>query len=472
MSSPQQTYPDMLDHLGDAPEETPKPSLVDWGRLVLAAAARRKLLACAVFLLSLGLLVAFYKHRTPLYRVEASILVQRTQHSAQDDPTRSANVLVHRRDNLINLVKQTEMFVGPRAGARQPSKPAWLPSFLVRAPPADDDPMNDLVADLDSALDVKTALDGTITIRIDWPNPDEAYRLVEAAQQNFLEARHVLEISALDEVISILEGRTAALREELDRTMDEVAERGQREGSSGGLDSPARAAATRVDSAADHTRTQELVSLKSRLEAKERAVADVEEFRRRRLADLQAQLDEKRGVYSDVYPIVVNLRKDIEALSRESPQIAALREDARQLRQEYEARLAEESERRGTSAALPGAPHQDRALDPSAADRSERVRDAHGRYQAMQERLNAAQLELEMARSAFKHRYAITWPAEVPKIPVSPKPEKVFGFGVVAALLLALSCAAAPDLWTGRIVQRWQVERALGLPVLGELKRN
>ena len=75
---------------------------------------------------------------------------------------------------------------------------------------------------------------------------------------------------------------------------------------------------------------EELVRLRSMIDAKERAVADVEEFRRRRLLDLQAQLDEKRGIYSDAYPAVVSLRQDIEAMERESPQATALRQELKQ----------------------------------------------------------------------------------------------------------------------------------------------
>jgi hypothetical protein len=41
----------------------------------------------------------------------------------------------------------------------------------------------------------------------------------------------------------------------------------------------------------------------------------------------------------------------------------------------------------------------------------------------------------------------------------------------LAALLLALFVAAAPDLRAGRVMQRWQVERVLDLPVLAELRR-
>ena len=62
-------------------------------------------------------------------------------------------------------------------------------------------------------------------------------------------------------------------------------------------------------------------------------------------------------------------------------------------------------------------------------------------------------------------------PAQVPKEPVKPKAAVVMGVGVVAALVLALAATLLLDLRSGRIVERWQIERLLELPVLGEVHR-
>jgi uncharacterized protein involved in exopolysaccharide biosynthesis len=449
-------------------------SLVDWGLLVLRAAWQRKWLALAVFVLCIDGLAVYYRTRTPVYHVEARILAQRQQAlpsamrpgAPDDTPTRSAWELVHRRENLIALIQEANLL--PRTGAT-PAKVGLLErlrrsmSGLTGGSTPEADPMDALVLRLDRMLEVTTA-EGTIAIAVDWPDPQQAYRLVEGALQNFLEARHLQEVTAIDEVISLLQGRAAALREQLERAVDETRRQAAREG--GRL---ARMATPQVQPALG---SEELVKLKSMLDAKERAIADVEEFRRRRLADLQAQLDAQRGVYSDAHPAIISLRQDIDALSRDSPQIAALREQEAKLRKEYAARLAQEGPRLGPSSPLlaaMGAATQ--AASPSADD-SERVRDARFRYQQMVERMSAAQTDLDAARSAFKYRYNVIWPPEVPRKPVGPKPEKIFGLGGLASLFLALLAAAAPDLLSGRIVERWQVERSLDLQVLGELGRK
>jgi uncharacterized protein involved in exopolysaccharide biosynthesis len=105
-------------------------------------------------------------------------------------------------------------------------------------------------------------------------------------------------------------------------------------------------------------------------------------------------------------------------------------------------------------------------------DENERVREARYRYQQMVERMNQAELELDASRAAFKYRYDVIWPAQVPKQPVSPNPIKVFGLGGFALLLLSLAVATWLDWRSGLVLERWQVERELDLPVLGDLSRS
>lgn len=440
------------------PPSTPTP--VEWGLLVLGAVRRRKRLAAAVFLLGIAAAAAYWRLKTPLYRVETKILAQRQQTLpsivrptvGDDVPTRLAGELVHRRDNLIALIKENQLLPEPEvASADRGAAPKGDgPSERLAA---HEDRLNELVLRLDEALTVFTA-EGTVTIVIEWPDPQQAYHLVEGALQNFLEARHLQEITAIDEVISLLRARVATMRDRLDRAIEEA----QRSRLAGG---PSRQAPRRAQP------DEELVRLRSMLAAKMRAIADVEEFRHRRLADLQAQLSAQQAVYSEAYPGIISLRRDIEALSHESPQMVTLREEEQKLRQDLAAR-GQQAPDAGLDlpARAPGA-------GPNApVQEDEGVREARHRYEQALERVSVAQTDLDAARAAFKYRYNVIWPAELPKKPVSPDPRKVFGLGAFLSLLLALLGAAAPDLWAGRIVERWQVERVLGLPVIAELDRK
>ncbi len=445
------------------------PQPMDWAVLFLRSALRRKVLFLSVLVMCCAGVFGYYKWKRPMYQVEAKIFAQRTsivpasvRPATDDAPTRTAWELIHRRENLIALVKAA--------------------SLLEAAPPENvrdrlslrqnrDDPLDRMVKILDKML-VVIPEEGTITVSLTWPDPQQAYRVVDAALQNFIEARHVQEVTAIDEIISVLRARAAKAKEQLDLVTDQV----RRESAEGYRES---VAVTPRPTALPRGPSEELVRIKSMLDAKVRAIEDVEEFRRRRLADLHAQLDEKRNTYSDAHPAVLQLKQDIEALTKESSQVLGLRAEEIQLRQQYQARLDKEGISESAAAAAAGQPsvgHGTVVRPPRAAqtpvEDDERVRDARFQYQQIVERVNGAQLELDAVRAAFKYRYNVIWPPQVPTDPISPNPVKIFGAGLLAALFFAFVAAAAPDLRSGRIVERWQVERGLELPILGEVTRK
>lgn len=442
--------------LEGAPEGPSGPSVLDWARLVLGAAGRRWKVALLVFLLGLAASFGVLQTRRPMYRVETRILAQRQtmlpsaiKPTVQDDsPTRAAWDLVHRRSNLVAIVKSTQLLE------------QQLPGSTSAAPieGEEDSRLELMVRRVDAALKVDVE-EGTITIGAEWPDPVQAFHIAEAAMQNFLEARHVQEITAIDEVISVLRGRVAVLRANLDRTMAEV----QRE--FGRDPAPAPRA---VSTAAPYS--EELVRIKSMLDAKERAIQDVEEFRRRKLAELQGQLDEKLGLYSEAHPVVISLKQEIAARGAESPQVAGLREEEKALRAQYQGRLNQERAQGRGVAAAPPAPS--RASMSTAVDDDERVRQARTEYQQLLSRVTGAEVDLDAARTAFKYRYSVIWPAELPRKPFSPKPLKIMGLGAAASLALAFAVAALLELAAGRVIEPWQVEKGLGLPMLARVTRK
>jgi uncharacterized protein involved in exopolysaccharide biosynthesis len=93
------------------------------------------------------------------------------------------------------------------------------------------------------------------------------------------------------------------------------------------------------------------------------------------------------------------------------------------------------------------------------------------KYDTLLDRLNSARIELDTARAAFKYRYSIVRPPQLPKRALKPKVPVVLGGAVLGATVLALIAAVLADLRSGRILETWQVERTLGLEVLGQLPR-
>ena len=449
--------PDDLDLSDSASGADP----LDYVRFALGALRRRKFLAIGVFLACMAVVSGYFLIQTRLYRAETRILVQRQQSlpsfvrssGGEDQPTRGAWETIHRRENLIELLRIAGLL--EESQVAKPRTPTWLDGLLAR----DDDPVENLVKILDRRLHVEAG-EVTVSISLEWPDPQEAYRIVDGALQNFLEARHVQEVTAIDEAIATLRGRAEVLRGELDQATD-LARRG-------GAVSAARIPRSPGGSAT----SSQLVRLQSMLEAKERAIGDVESFRRRRLSELQAQYESRRSVFASAHPDMVTLRQDIEALTQDSPQIIALRAEERPLRAEYEALLAQQ---RASLAAEPGGsgvPPSSVAAAGSAMplEQNERVREARSRFQEVMESVSRAQLDLDNARAAFRHRYKVIWPVQVPRRPVSPNPLKVFGIGGIASLLLAFLAATVLDATSGRVLEQWQIERGLRLPVIADLR--
>ncbi|MGA8890107.1 MAG: lipopolysaccharide biosynthesis protein [Anaeromyxobacteraceae bacterium] len=438
----------------------------EWLVLVANATWRRRWIFLGTLVAGLALVTAYYLGAPRLYRSEAIVRAQRQQalpslvrQGASDDaPTRSAYELIHSRENLLDLLRGAGLLSEDK---REP------PGLLERAllafgfGPAmpDEDPNAPLVRKLDKALEVTTG-EGTVKIALDWPDAHQAYVLVGAAAQSFLEARYLQDVTTIDDSIALLKGRLGPLREQLDEAIDDAQRRGAAMAEL--MPPPVPATATPSAQANDSLR-----QLESAIEAKTRAIRDIEDFRRRRLLELQAQIEERRGQFADAHPVMVGLRAEVAGLQQESRQVEVLREEEKKLRAEYASRYAAltPSHSRASSLGV-------RVASSAAVEQSERVRDARFQYQQMVSKVSAAQTDLDNARAAFKYRYSVIWPATVPTTPVSPKPVKVFGIGAVLSLLLAAMVAAAPDLLRRRVVERWQVERGLGIEVLATLRRH
>jgi uncharacterized protein involved in exopolysaccharide biosynthesis len=218
------------------------------------------------------------------------------------------------------------------------------------------------------------------------------------------------------------------------------------------------------------------------LSAKHRAIQDLEEFRRRRTAELQAQLAEQAAVYAPAHPAIRNTRQSIAALSGDSPQLAALRDEESRLRVELqrhgERKVSPGGSEPGTALALAPQAAVSEALrtsgdlngDPAVEYARTQLNIVNAKYQDLLNRIDAARIELDTATAAFKYRYSVLTPARLPKDPVKPKPALILGGALAAGLMLALFSAVAVDLSSGKILEAWQVERFLKVKVLAEVE--
>lgn len=451
----------------------------NWLRFVLHAVRRRKLLLFFVFVLSLAAALGGISVVPRTYRVEAQLLAERNSimpalgnpgrsiPSDADSPTRAANELVKRRDNLATLIKQTDLMTEWDRG--RPPALRWKDTLRERVfgPRSDEEKLSDMLDFLDDRMKV-TVGESTVTITLEWPNAEMATRIVNTAQQNFLEQRHTAEVSTIEETIKILEGYASQLREAIDQAMEDL----RQAESSSVRKGPSPAVIPRRDPVSVAVRA-EAGELRLRLEAKQRNLKELEDFRNKRLAEVQAELAQQRTIYADAHPAIVRLKESLAALQQESPQVQALRDEVSELQAE-QLKLA--AGRGAYSPSRPSEVEGRQALN-TTPDFSKdyartRVRFAMEKYDALVARMDAARIELDTAKAAFKYRYNVVRPAMIPKKPVKPKVPALMMMGLLGSLGLAVLATALADLRSGVVLENWQLEKRFGLRVLGEVPRT
>jgi uncharacterized protein involved in exopolysaccharide biosynthesis len=313
--------------------------------------------------------------------------------------------------------------------------------------------------------------EGTVTIGITWPDPNMAYRIVQTAQENFLEERHTEELALISESIGILEEHAATVNTDIKASLDSMAQ--------------ARASVTPSEPNPIYrvlrraTISPAAAASQARLETVRRTISDLEQFRNRRLAEMQATLADQRNVYGPEHPQIANTLQLIRALQADSPQLTQLRREEQELHDKLVGMGADANAAGPAASADPIlATAALRSLDRLRTDSlvgekqqysRARLRMSLRSYDDLLERIDAARIELQTTRAAYKYRYGVLMPPQVPTGPVKPKPILLIAGGLVLATMLGIFVALGLDIATGRILERWQIERALGLRVLGDV---
>jgi hypothetical protein len=302
-------------------------------------------------------------------------------------------------------------------------------------------------------------------------------------------------MTAISEALSILEAHAANMQrsvEEALRELERVREQ-RRSGAQAVPLAPASETGNTIAAAAPpapevrpggqpKATEQELAQLKFLLNSKRRSLADLEDFRSRRVVELTAQLQEQKVQYADQHPIVLDTMQRIEALKQDSPQMIQVKADIESVLQEYKRKggnnpdsIAEPPRQRGFTPRRPGQlattlSSADLADDPLVEHAHDNLRVASAKYEELMMRIDGARIEQDTARAAFKYRYSVVRPASVPKKPAKPDVAILVVAAIVVAAGLALVIGGLRD-WLRRIlVEPWQVERALDLKVLSRVK--
>jgi len=218
------------------------------------------------------------------------------------------------------------------------------------------------------------------------------------------------------------------------------------------------------------------------LNSKKRALADLEDFRSRRMSELTVQLQEFRVQYADQHPVVIDAEQRIAQMKLDSPQMSQVKGDIESLIAEYHRKGGKDSNALVEPSRGSGRPivrrsqqtqvaltNSELADDPLVEHSRNNLRVAAAKYEELMMRIDGARIEQDTARAAFKYRYSVVRPASVPRKPAAPNVVVLFIVALVAALFLALVAGSLRDLRSGTFVEPWQVSRRLDLPVLSQV---
>jgi uncharacterized protein involved in exopolysaccharide biosynthesis len=490
--------------------------ITDYAGFVLRSVPRHKMLAAGMFLgvAFLAALAAILFPRT--YHVEVKLLAQRNAVMTAlsnpgravpwdaDAPTRSAAETVLRRDNLIDLIAKTDLI--NEWDRRRPVLVRvrdWVKAKVTGYELTPDDKLEALVYQLETYMIVEAGPvgDGTVTIELYWPDAEMAYRIVEQARQAFLTARQAAETSQISESIAILEDYSQKLHDNVQKTLNDMTRAGARsapvEPVRASVAPRPRPTAPAFDPLALSSTTAdagvapnpEVMRVATQLQAKQEELRRLESQRQSELSTAQARLAAFKQTYTAAHPSVQNEQAKVDALVAESSQLAGLQKQVDDLEARYEALSTADAERmekenakvRASAptvrAAAPiardqviDAPAPTPRVNPAAEFANLTFRTELSQLQSILERTDGARIELAVSEAAFKYRYTVIKPAQIPREPQSPNLRFIALAGLLAAIALAVGAAVAKDLISNRIVEAWQVERQLGIPILGSVR--
>jgi uncharacterized protein involved in exopolysaccharide biosynthesis len=475
----------------------------------LRAPRRHPVLACVVAGAGVLLTVLFAVVLPRSYESDMRVLAHRNRvlppvdGQPAQEPTKGVVDEVMQHDNFTKLVAQLDL----KTKWDQTRPPIFRAKDAVGTALfgkiSDEAKEKALIGMLEHSLGASVDQD-SFTLTASWPEPHVALDLVNAAYQNFLDARYKSEVNVFSERLRLMELRAQLSAQAVDdailqltKAIETVAAKAQAgAGTIPDTAAPTGVAAAQGGTPAAPTATREVAGAAGgstdfetahALEQIRAQIHALEEDHSRRMTEAAAQLADAQASLGPLNPTVIALKQKVEAAQQPPPQLAGLREQEKALiakltAGEPVARAPSPSPtpilRAPTPTPAPAPGHdmydQLRQLingpdDPGLASAKAKLQATSQEYNEVVNQMDFAKVQLEIARDAFKDTYTVARPAEIATKPKKPKIPLIVGGGLLAALLLAFLVPGLRDLASRRVIEVWQVEAVLKVPVLGEV---
>jgi hypothetical protein len=461
-------------------------NVVDVAGYLLRAPRRQPGTFGAFLLVSTLLAATIFGFYPRTYSTDVKILAQRnlvlpalgnpnrTVPREADNPTKNVADAILQHDNLVGLIKQVNLV--DRWEATRPAVLRLKDRVSERlGPQTEQDRLRSIEGVLEKRL-VVTNDENTITITSEWTDARMAFDIASAVEKNFIDARYDAEISVINDAIEILQQHADEERDRFEQARNEF------ESIELKVPKPAKSSSTPrpIPHASPSTSGTVDPQVLRTLEDTRGSIQQIEAARGARIAELNRQLSDALVTYKAEHPTVVAIKQKLADAQAEPAELARLRNDERALigkvainAPPLAAAIASASTATPAAATLAALTNPGSLVieeDPTITVARMKLQQAAQKYADLETRIDGAKIELDIARTAHKYRYNIVRPAEVSRR--ASKPNAVVL--VVGLLLLIGACAfggvALRERRRGLLVERWQVERSLGLPILGDLK--
>jgi len=425
---------------------------------VLRAPRRRPVLTALLFVAFGATALLLAQSISPAYRAELRLIAQ----PGDADESRVAEAVKYgievarSRDVLARVVDQADL-----AGRSERARP-W--TLRVR------DRMFGWLGHRGSGVDARLAAIGLlrtrlaveeertgVTIAVTWPDPQGAYDAVNLERELFLGAVY-------DALMKVAVDRQELADVGSQKTYSELLDalRAYTDLSSRSKPSSVRGASAVAAAPVAPSHLSEEVA------EKERQVRQDEASWRAALDRRNEELAEALRKYTRNHPVVIELEREVDAMSHPPEGLVEAREDLRLLRGELEAEVGASA--RPPQPSAPSAPADDRAADDSGSLLVRSALDAAMRNHIAADEAAAKEDALvDVTRRRARDRFRVGTPAEVPGTPVRPAALIATIASLPAGALIALILASLFDIWRGQVLESWQVRRRLKIEPLAEL---
>ncbi len=463
------------------------------GGYVLRAPRRQPLRFLAWGAVGIALGVATFHYYPRTYSTEVKILAKRNLilpaldnpnravPREADNPTKDVGVTILQHDNLVGLIKEVDL-LDRWESSRPPLLRAKDSLFgTLNRPRSDSDRMRAIEGVLEKRLTVNSD-ETTITITVEWTDGQMAFDLAQAVQKNFIEAHYDAEVNVINDAISILEQHAKDERTTFDEARTEFEKAEAKASSTSSVVMTPRGTRRIVRLAAGSSSQKAPAvdpQLLADLDAKRSTIKTMEDQRSARLADLNRQLSDMLVSMAPAHPAVVSMKQRIADAQVVPPELVQLHAEERALIDKLAATAPAHTQPAltTTSVLVPDtspASNQARSLledeDPAVTVARMKLQTSAQKLSDLQSRIDSAEIELDIARTAHKYRFSIVHPAEVSSRPRKPNPIVLFAGIVLGVLFLAFGSVLRNERAQGRFLEEWQLRRRLKLPVLGEIE--